>query len=263
MRKEVLERMCFNCNQFFPSTMEEETEYGICLSDEDFEPFIDELLENSNYSSCQNLVNTKKFLGERKGCENYEEMETTEIDDNNELGNELKRLCESGELNPETFKAAVLDEQIRNIDWKTMPVDRHVRQLKSPLKKDQEAGISSLGGMISLGNKEAFNELLKYFKNLPPPKTLEEVYLKKEVLRHLERENTRFQIIPYIIDELYKTPSNNTTRQWISAIFKFLEYSPKDKIREPLEKMLKDKKFSYRLKKKIKNILHNEYIEEW
>lgn len=262
MKKEVLERICFNCNQFFPASMDEETEYGICLNDEDFEPFIDELLENSNYSSCQNLVNTKKFLGERKGCDNYEEMESIEINDNSELGNVLNRLYESGELNPESFKAAVLDEQISNIDWKTMPVDRYVRQLQSPLKKDQKAGISSLGGMISLGNKEAFNELLKYFNKLPPPKTVEEVYLKKEVLRHLEHENTRLQIIPHIIDELYKTPSNNTTRQWISAIFKFLEYSPKDKIRGPLEKMLKDKRFSYRLKKKMKKILYGNFLEE-
>lgn len=262
MEKEVLERICFNCNQFFLSSMEEATEYGICLSDGDFEPFIEELLEKSNYSSCQDLINSKKFLGERKGCENYEEIESAEIDDNSALGRELKRLCESGELNPETFKAAILDEQIRNIDWKTMPVDRYVRQLQSPMKKEQEAGISSLGGMISFGNKEAFKELFKYFKKLPPPKTLEEVYFKKEVLRHLERENTRLQIIPYMIDELYKTPSNNTTRQWISAIFKFLKYCPKDKVREPLEKMLKDKRFSYRLKKKMKSILYGNYYEE-
>ena len=255
MEEEKLERVCYNCNQFFPSTMEEATDYGICLSDRDFEPFIEELLDKSNYSSCQDLVDSKKFKGDREGCETYEEMESTEIDDNSPLGEELKRLSESGKLNPETLKAAVLDEQIRNIDWKSMPVDRHVKQLQSPLKEDQKAGISSLGGMISFGNKEAFKELLKYFKNLPPPKTLEEVYFKKEILRILERENARSQIIPYLIDELYKTASNNTTRQWISAIFKFLEYSSKDMVREPLEKMLKDNKFSYRLKKKMKNIL--------
>lgn len=107
MQKEALERICFNCNQFFPSSMDEPTEYGICLSDGDFEPFIEELLEKSNYSSCQNLINSKKFPGECKGCENYEEIESAEIDDNSSLGQELKRLCESGELNHETFKAAL------------------------------------------------------------------------------------------------------------------------------------------------------------
>ena len=90
MKKEVIERICFNCNQFFPASMDEETEYGICLKDGDFEPFIDELLENSNYSSCQNLVNTKKFLGERKGCENYEEIESIEIEPREALGANTK-----------------------------------------------------------------------------------------------------------------------------------------------------------------------------
>lgn len=263
MKKEILEKICFNCNQFFPASMDEETEYGICLNDADFEPFIDKLLEDSDYSSCQNLINIKKFLGERKGCKNYEEIESIEINDNSELGKELKRLSECGKLNVESFKFAILDEQIRNIDWETMPVDRYVRQLQSPLRKDQEAGISSLAAMISLGNKEAFNELLKYFIKLPPPKTIEEVYLKKEVLKHLELRETKSQVIPYLIDDLYKTSSNNTTRQWISAILKFLEHSPKEKIRKPLENMLKDKRFSYRLKKKIKNILYDSsFLEE-
>ena len=262
MKKEKLERICWNCNQFLSSSMEEATEYGICLSDEDFAPFIDELLEKSNYSCCQDLIDSKKFLGEREACENYEEMELMEIDDNSPLGQELERLGESGELNPETFKAALLEEQIRNIDWKTAPVDRYVKQLESSEKEEREAGVSSLGAMIAFGNKEAFKQLLKYFKKLPPPKILEEVYFKKEVLRQLEHNKARWQMLPCLIDKLYKTPSNNTTRQWISAIFRFLEYAPKDKVREPLEKMLKDKRFSYRLKKKMKNILRSDHFEE-
>ena len=232
------------------------TEDGICLRDKEFEPFIDELLEKSNYSCCQDLIDAKKFPGEREACKNYEEVELEEIDDNSLLGQELERLCESGKLNPKTFKTALLEEQIRNMDWKTMPVERYVRQLESFRKKEREAGISSLGAMISFGNKEAFKQLLKYFKKIPPPMTLEEVHYRIEILRNLERENTRSQMIPCMIDKLYKTPSNNTTRQWISAIFRFLEYSPKDKVRGPLEKMLKDKRFSYRLRKKIKNILY-------
>ncbi|GJQ47676.1 hypothetical protein KsCSTR_05800 [Candidatus Kuenenia stuttgartiensis] len=260
MKKEIMERICFNCNVFFPASMDGNTEYGICLNDKEFEPFIDELLENFNYSSCQNLVDTKKFSGERNGCEDYEEMEFIEMDNTSGLSNELKRLSETGELDFEALKEWLLYEQVKNINWATMPVDRYVRQLQSPLEKDRNAGISSLGGMISLGNKEAFMELLKYFSKLPPTKTLEEVYLKKEVLRHLVRDDMKSQILPYIINELYNTPSNNTTRQWITAIFEFLSHSPKDKIREPLEKMLKDKRFSYRLKEKMKNILYGNSL---
>jgi hypothetical protein len=256
IEKEEQERICFNCNQFFPASMEEATEFGICLSDEAFEPYIEELLENCNYASCQDLINYKKFTGEQKACNNFEEIDYVEIDDNNPLGRELLRLSEADELNRESFKAALLEDKIRNIDWKTMPVDQYVKQLKNPKPEEQRAGISSLGGMISLGNMEAFKELFKFFKQLPPPKTIEEVHFKKEVLRQLERQDTRALIIPHLIDELYKTSSNNTTRQWISDIFRLLEYSPQDRVREPLEKMLKDKRFSYRIKKKIKEILY-------
>jgi hypothetical protein len=236
--------------------MEEATEYGICLNDEDFEPFIEKLLNESNYACCPKLIDSKKFLGEREACKDFEEVESMEIDDNSPLGRQLKCLEESGKLNPETFQQALEEEQIRNVDWETMPVDRYVKQLESRNKKEQKAGISSLDGMICLGNEEAFKALFKFLQQLPPPKTLEDVYLKKEILEKLKNEGARHRLIPYLIDELYKTPSNNTTRQWISAIFKFLEHSPKDKIRDPLEKMLKDKRFSYRLKNKIKNILY-------
>lgn len=264
MEEEKLERVCFNCNDFFPATMEEPTEYGICLNDNDFEPFIEELFEHSNYSSCQDLINSKKFDGDREGCETYEEVEYTEVDDDSPFGQVLNSLKESGELNPETVKDAIAYEQIRNIDFKTLLVDGYVKQLQSPMKSEQKVGITSLSAMIAHGNEEAFKELLKYFKSLSPPETLEEVYFKKDILSNLERSDTSEQMIPYMINELYITPSNNTTRQWISAIFKFLEFSPKDMVREPLEKMLKDKRFSYRLKKKMKKILYDDcFGETW
>ena len=64
------------------------------------------------------------------------------------------------------------------------------------------------------------------------------------------------------MEELYKTPSNNTTRQWISELFRFLENCPLEEVSEQLNKMIKDKRFSYRLKQKIKNILYrdNDYF---
>ena len=62
-------------------------------------------------------------------------------------------------------------------------------------------------------------------------------------------------IIPLLINELYHIQSNNTTRQWISEILRYLKRCPIDKVRGPLEKLLKEKKFSYRLKNKIKNII--------
>ena len=78
-----LARVCFNCNYFFPDC-DDFTEYGICLEDDAFEPFIDELLE-MNYSSCRELVEAKKFPGDRDACEKYDEVEIEEIDENSSL----------------------------------------------------------------------------------------------------------------------------------------------------------------------------------
>lgn len=256
MEEEGIERICCNCNQFLPVSLEETTEFGVCLRDEAFEPYIEDLLENPSYSSCQDLVDCRKFPGERKSCENFEEVEWIEIDDNSLLGKELESLCKSGEFTLEPFERVLLEEMVRNIDWKTMPVDQYVEKLRSPKTEEQKSGIASLGGMISLGNKEAFGELFGYFKQLPPPETIEDVHFKKEVLRQLEHNDTRQQIIPRLIEELYSTPSNNTTRQWISDIFRFLECVPRSEIREPLERMLEDKRFSYRLKKRIEDMLY-------
>lgn len=249
-------RICFDCAHFFLATMEEVTEFGICLNDEEFEPFFEELIENSNYDSCKGLIDQKKFDGEQEACGDFEEIESIEIDDNSHLGREILHLMQAGELTPESFEQALFEERISNIDWTTMPVERYEAQLKHPSSPEKRSeAISSLYCMISLGNKEAFRVLFHFFVELPLPKTLNEVHFKKELLRHLERSDTRAILLPYLIDELYRTPSNNTTRQWISDIFRFLEYSPIELSREPLEKMIKDKRFSYRLKKKMRDIL--------
>jgi len=259
-----VEAICFNCNQFFPASMDEPSDFGICLNDEAFEPFFEELLEHSDYSSCQNLVDRKKFSGEQEACADFEEIESIEIDDNSPLGRELMRLRETGQLDPESFENAILEEKLRNIDWSTMPVDQYVSKLKHPDPEKQREAISSLRTMSSLGNSEAFKALFQFFKQLPPPKTIEEVHFKRDLLRSLERSETKSILKPCLIDELYRTPSNNTTRQWISDIFRFLEYMPLSEVRGSLEKMLRDKRFSYRLKQKMKKILApRDYDEFW
>ncbi|MBE0479167.1 hypothetical protein IBX65_08660 [Candidatus Aerophobetes bacterium] len=89
MESEKLERICLNCSYFFPTSMEGIIDYGICLYDEVFEPFIEELMENCNYSSCKELIEEKKFHGDTKACKHFEEAEMIEIDDDSHLGKEV------------------------------------------------------------------------------------------------------------------------------------------------------------------------------
>ena len=54
--EEEREKICFNCNSYFPDTLDEPTEYGICINEEVFEPFLDELFENRKSAACRKLV---------------------------------------------------------------------------------------------------------------------------------------------------------------------------------------------------------------
>jgi len=255
MESEELVPICLNCSYFFPASMEDWTEYGICLNDEAFEPYLDELIEQNNYSSCQKLVEEKKIHGDTEACEHFEEPEQFEIDDNSHLGREFQNLLNTGKLNSDAIERAILLDQIEKIDWKTIPVDNHVAQLKNPDKDKQLEAVTTLGSLAIQGNINAASELIKYFKKLPPPETLDEVHYKIEVFRHIDYMPNKSVIIPHLIDELYHIQSNNTTRQWISKILHFLKHCPSAVIRGPLEKLLKEKKLSYKLKTKINNII--------
>ncbi len=256
--EERLEQICINCTHFFPA-MEGMTEFGICVNDEVFEPFLEELFENSNYDCCRELINSKKFNGnEQKACPDFEGIELLEIDDESSLGSVLLHSSKTGKIDLESLEMDLLEKELERIDWKNMPLDKYVKQLKDPKREEQKAAISSLKAMISLGNMEALKVLFNFFKKLPPPKTIGEVHFKQELLSHLIwQDREEGSLIPTLINELYRTPSNNTTKQWIRDIFKSLSYYPLEKVRGYLEEMLMDKRFSYRLKQKMKDILYS------
>jgi len=254
-KDEALEKTCFNCSYCITALATEPTEYGICLNDEAFEPFMEELLDDLDYSSCQDLIEQKKFLGDREACPDFEWCDSIEIDDDSPLGRELRRLEKAGKLTAETFENAVIEEQLRKIDWKTVSVDNHVGNLKSADPKKRAEAIRSLGGLAGLGNRAAFETLFDFLRSLPPPTTVEQVHLKRDLLHGLETAEERERVAPFLIDELLRIPSNNTTRQWLSDIFRFLERCPWEEIHEPLERMLEERRFSPKFKDKIQETL--------
>lgn len=250
-----MEKTCIDCSAYLPVPLGELTEFGICLNEEAFEPFVKELLEGSIPGACRALVEKKKFVGERAVCPSFQESEIIEIDDDSPIGQDLRRLREHGELTPETLEEAVLREQARRIDWRTLPVDRYVKQLESKRSGERDAGISSLGAMITLENRAAFHALLRFLSSLPPAETIDAVHLKREILRHLNRWRDKSAVAPILIDELGRIRSNNTTRQWISDIFRFFEQCPLVGIQEALEAMLSDKRYSYKFRRRVRDVL--------
>ncbi len=73
-----LERICVNCNNFFPDTFEL-TENGICLADEAFAPYVDDLLERGDFSRCRKLIKMKRFHQQQEVCSLYDEAEIVEF----------------------------------------------------------------------------------------------------------------------------------------------------------------------------------------
>ncbi|MFO7953110.1 MAG: hypothetical protein R6U91_09970 [Bacillota bacterium] len=257
MDSEELERVCFNCTHFFPAS-DELTEYGICLDDEDFAPYIKDLLEDFNFASCQDLIDKKKFSGDYEGCENFEVAEILEIDNDSPLEELLNTYKETGEIDEEKLEKAIFEEQIKNIDLKTLPVEPYAEKLESGGPEEQKEALQSLGGLVSQGNREAFKALFDYLKKLPPPERINEVHTKIDILENLKASpypEQKIKLISLLMDELYKVASNNTTRQWITKILEYLADLPEAEIRPPLEALLEKRQFPLRTRKKIEAFL--------
>ena len=253
MTGEETERICFNCSYYFPAS-QGMTEYGICLEKDDFDPYFDEA-GNLNYASCQDLIEKKKLLGGNEACENFEEAEIIEIDDESPLGELLKHTIETGEIDKDKLMGLMFEEQF---DLTALPVDPYVEMLKNGDEKKQKQVLYRLGTLVMHGNKGAFEALLDYLKALPPPEKIEEVHVKIGILDDLKSWATpdqRARLIPLLIEELYKVASNNTTRQWITKILQYLARAPEDEVRQPLETLLKERKFSFRTQQKIVAVL--------
>jgi len=253
-------RTCLECSAYLPASSDEATEFGICLNDDAFEPYVEELLTGPIPDSCRALVEQKKFEGETHLiCANFQQIESIEIEDSTLFGQRLRDLAEKGELTPEAVEAAIFEDGVEHIDWKTQPVDQYTWRLERGIPEERDQAISSLGALIALENLEAFQALLRFLASLPPPTTLREVHLKSRILRQLSTVKYKEAVVPYLMEELGRTKSDNTTRQWILEILQFLERCPLQVIKEPLEQMLADGRFSLKLKKRILNLLSDSW----
>ena len=95
MMDEQLERVCGNCNNFFPDTFEL-TENGICLADEAFAPYLDDLLDRGDFSRCQKLIEVKRFHQQQEVCSLYDEVEMVELPPGSALEALVENLLDHG-----------------------------------------------------------------------------------------------------------------------------------------------------------------------
>jgi len=253
-----LERVCTNCNYGFLSEPFA-SDFVICLKDPEFEPYLDEILEEQDFSRCQELVKQKRFSWEQEACPDFDPMEFSDEDIplSPELSSAIDQLAKDGNLTSETIQQAIFEDMIDEIDWAKVPVEKYVERLdNAKTQETRKKAVQSFGHLISQRNKAAFNALFSYLKDLPPPTTVEQTHLRIEILRQLKFTlNFQKKLARLLVKDLFRTPSNNTTRGWYTAVFRFFESSSADIAEEALQPILDSPQFSYRIKKRVKMIL--------
>jgi len=247
-----LERICFNCSSFLTDVNDLDSNLGVCINDEAFEEYLDEIFENSDFSLCMDIYKEKRFDGERDVCADYDEVEIIEDEE------------------PENVSQMTEEELDRRADaFRTQDVSDIAKFLYGE-EKEKSKAISVLLYLMNFNNKNAFDSMLNYYKNLPPVESIDEVHFRLKILDRFYyfniNENCSNELIEMLVDELYKMQSNNTTRQLFSSIIKFLSGSrcEFDIVVDKLSSLLKNKKFSPKMEQNILSVIRKyEYKERY
>lgn len=223
-------RICINCTQFMQdSTDIAESFYGICLIDEDFEPFLDDIFEHGEFSSCKELYMRKRYDGEKEACTEFEEME----------------FPEDGE-SIDDFNGRMLVKQMQNEN-----VDEILGYLYNSDLEIVKRAIWKLTKYFYFDNPDAVNGLIDFYLSLDPAENLPDVHMRKEVVEVLSRKETEKRIMEAFVNELYRSPSNNTTNQLYSLILRRLSYCPADMVEDLLLDLLRKKHYASRMTQRI------------
>lgn len=185
-----LNKICQNCNSFFQDIKELDIDFGVCLIDSAFEPFVDEVVENADFSCCRELYLKKRFDGAREVCENYEEIEVVDISDDEDI-------------NP----------YIHSEKMKHQNVDEVIKYFYDADNTIVNNAISTISMYVHIGNENAYKGLIDYYVSLGPAESLEDVYFRLKIVDILTSKESEKNTIKAYVNELARTPSNNTTRQ--------------------------------------------------
>lgn len=236
------EPICSNCTSFFQDQDSDDwrTGFGVCMNDPEFDPFAEEICETGSFSCCYDLYQKKRFDGDREGCEDFELPEKADIPE----GMDIKTYLEL-----EGMKRADLSEVIKVLYEPDL--DRIYR------------AISMLQTYAYMENEGAYEGLLQYYEGLGPAQTLEDVHLRKRIVEVFERFESERRVLEAFVNELKRSPSNNTTNQLYRLILVRLNKANHEIVSELLWKLLDEKKYSTKMKNKITAIAEGYDDDEY
>ncbi len=225
---EDVERSCELCSYFFQDT---ESYLGICFKKDDvFEPYLEDMFDG-DLSKCHDLFVEKRYDGSNMICDDYEPSEIIDADE--------AEMYEQSEK----MKKANADDLISLLYTDKYPLD---------------TVLANVFHYVCLGNISSYKGLITYYKSLGPADNLEEVHRRVKIVEHLNHYDSPEENIYAYINELYRTPSNNTTRQLYTCILDCLRHYPVELVDKPLSKLLKEKKYGQKLTDKILDVIYRE-----
>jgi len=227
--------ICQNCSQFISDSEDLVAGLGICIMDNVFEQYIDAILENADFSDCYDIYIEKRYNGEKEACTHFEELDIIEISNDDEV------------------YGVFLHEQMKHQN-----VDELIKMLYCNDNELKKRAIREVASYIALGNTGAYEGLVNYYMGLAQVEDLEDVHIRVEIVDAISFKNTEKATIDAYVNELVRTPSNNTTKQLYSEILKYLGKCSTEMVRDPLLELLVKRQYSYKMRNKILEIA-NDY----
>jgi len=227
----VLDRICQNCAYFFQDDKDED-DMGICSLDKAFDPYWDDkgVSENMDFSVCRELYQKRRFDSQRDACDHYEQVEIEELPD---------------DIN--------IDTLLRFEMRQSLDIGQLLELLETRPGERREV-LHTIYMQIRDGNQEASDRFFDYYNGLGPAASLEDVAYRIEIVTMLSWLPRDEHIVAAYVRELARTPSNNTTRRLYTEILSKLERYPEAEICAPLEKLLAEVPYSYRIKRRIREV---------
>ncbi|WP_162862610.1 hypothetical protein [Acetivibrio cellulolyticus] len=214
--------------------------FGVCMFNIDkFEPFVDEIYESNDFSVCIEVYYENRIDGDSDACENYEQVEIIEIDNDNDLSS----------------------DEILGFILENKSIEEYEKILASNNFEESRYAINELINLLYIGNKMAYDALMNYFKTSEPARNIEQVHLRVKIIEALQYKASEKELIEHFINELLKTPSNNTTRKIYQQIFKYFERRSLEIVREPLINYLERSKCGPKMKSRVMEIIERKEIQ--
>lgn len=134
-------------------------------------------------------------------------------------------------------------------DFKKFPIDPILKQSLSDEEQSFRSACSILASMHSAGRTEAAVYLYGLF-------ILNKDNVKrKELIIEVSGQVKTTEMAAILFDELHRIESSSSTRAYIDLILKNLSHFPLSLVKDGFDKLLDEKRWSYKMKQKFKKIL--------